>query len=110
MSLSVLCRRADFLRVQARGRRFKGRYGVLFALSSLGGPSPKVGFTVSKKIGNAVVRNRVKRRAREVFREAFSVGTGLANEYVWIAYQQASEVDFWKLREEIQCLMLRAAR
>lgn len=39
----------------------------MIALAS-GGPAPRIGITVSSKVGNAVVRNRVKRWVREAFR------------------------------------------
>ncbi len=62
-----LTRRAEFLRVAARGR--KGvRPGVLLqALPGTQGPL-RLGFTATKKIGGAVVRNRAKRRLREAAR------------------------------------------
>jgi ribonuclease P protein component len=62
-----LRRRRDFLRVQQRGTRLHAGDVVVIALPS-GGPMPRIGITVSSRIGNAVVRNRVKRWVREAFR------------------------------------------
>jgi ribonuclease P protein component len=60
--------RREFLAVQERGKRLaNGEYAVL-ALSS-GGPLPRLGVTVSSKVANAVMRNRVKRWVRQAFRE-----------------------------------------
>jgi ribonuclease P protein component len=64
-----LLRRREFLAVQERGARlYAGRYVVL-ALPSDSGRA-RLGITVSSKVANAVVRNRVKRWVREAFRAA----------------------------------------
>jgi ribonuclease P protein component len=68
-----LRRRREFLEVQQRGRRVHSGELLVLALDS-GGPGPRIGITVSSKIGNAVARNRVKRWIREVWR---SVATDL---------------------------------
>jgi ribonuclease P protein component len=59
-----LRRTADFARVERQGRRAHGAF--VTAITRRGGG--RVGFTVSKKVGNAVVRNAVKRRLRDIAR------------------------------------------
>ena len=65
-----LRRRADFVRVQGSSKRTSTPHFLFLLDVSLAGATapPRIGFVVSKKIGTAVVRNRVKRVAREVFR------------------------------------------
>jgi ribonuclease P protein component len=61
-------RRADFLYAQREGVRVTTPHFVLLlAASGLAGPA-RLGLVVSRKVGNAVVRNRVKRVLRECFR------------------------------------------
>lgn len=55
--------RADFLAV-AKGRRSAGSLLVVHCLSTGASRPPRVGFAVSRAVGNAVVRNRTKRRLR----------------------------------------------
>ncbi len=64
-----LKRRAEFLRVASKGRKAAVHGLVLQALphAEPGAPA-RLGFTVTKKIGNAVVRNRTRRRLKEAAR------------------------------------------
>ena len=60
-----ICKRREFLYVQKRGLWAFGRFVSLAGRSSTVG---KVGFSVSKKVGNACIRNTVKRRLRHIAR------------------------------------------
>ena len=63
-----LRRRADYLHAYGEGRRRGGRLATLFYVpNSL--PHPRLGITASRKVGKrAVVRQRLKRRVREIYR------------------------------------------
>ncbi len=63
-----LKRRAEFLRVASKGRKAAVHGLVLQALARDDAGPVRVGFTVTKKVGNAVIRNRTKRRLREAAR------------------------------------------
>ena len=63
-----------------------------------GNPAKRVGFTVTKKIGNAVVRNRMKRRFRALAREILPEGGIAGADHVVIGRAGGIERDFAVLR------------
>jgi len=64
-------------------------------------PSIRVGFTVSRKVGNAVVRNRVRRRLREAARMVIPGRARPDLDYVLVGRQAAVARDFTALRQEL---------
>lgn len=72
--LERIVRRPDYLRA-ARTKNNAVTPGLILQSASLGinaiGPGPRVGFTVSKKVGNAVARNRARRRLRSIASDVF---------------------------------------
>jgi ribonuclease P protein component len=64
-----LSRSAEFERVYRQGRSHANRYLVLYAFPRGGDEEPRLGLSVSRKVGGAVDRNRVKRLLREAFAE-----------------------------------------
>ena len=61
----------------------------------------RVGFTVTKKIGGAVVRNRMKRRLREIAREIVPVRGFPGSDHVMIGRARGMERDFALMRSEL---------
>ena len=98
--------RAQFLRV-AKGRR-AGAPGLVLqcrartAASGEEGLVPRVGFTVTRKVGNAVVRNRVKRRLRAVADEILPAQARPGYDYVIIGRSEAEARDFRALCGDLQ--------
>lgn len=114
VAITTLKKRADFLRLN-RGRKYMADYFILRH-----GPSPvegatgaEVGYTVTVKCGNAVTRNRIKRRLRALVRE---FGPALAKPgytYNFIARADAkpnaAEVEPALLREAVRRAFERTA-
>ena len=66
-----------------------------------GDPSKRVRFTVSKKVGKAVVRNRMKRRFRALAREIMPVGGHSGSDHVMIGRSSGVEREYSLLRQEL---------
>ena len=59
---------AEFAHVREHGRAYRGEF-MTFAVADLAGKeAARIGVITSKRVGNAVIRNRVRRRVRELFR------------------------------------------
>ncbi|MXP44171.1 ribonuclease P protein component [Altererythrobacter sediminis] len=101
-----MTRRADFLSAN-RGLRIARPGFVLLAYPNQG-KGKRFGITVTKKIGNAVVRNRMKRRFRELLRDALPQ-EGLADhDHVLIGREGGIERDFGRLRQELTRALAKA--
>jgi ribonuclease P protein component len=70
-------------------------------------PAMRVGFTVTKKIGGAVVRNRMKRRFRALAREIMPANGFPGSDHVMIGRANGVERDFGLLRSELESALER---
>jgi ribonuclease P protein component len=105
--IQVMRKRADFVAAN-RGLRV-ARPGFVLLAHSNGGLGKRFGVTVTKKIGNAVVRNRMKRRFRELLRAALPEHGLPDHDHVLIGREGGIERDFAKLREDLSAALARAA-
>ena len=64
-----ILRRAEYLETYSTGRRHAGRW-LVFVVRSAAGPVGRLGVTITKKTGSSVVRNRLRRRIRELYRRS----------------------------------------
>ncbi len=94
-----LKQRADFLAAAAGSRAPAGGFTLQARDRHEDGPV-RVGFTCSKKVGNSVERNRVRRRLREVVRLAPPEGMRRGYDYVLIGRTQALQMPFQRLAED----------
>jgi ribonuclease P protein component len=95
-----LLKRAEFLAVR-RGEKRRGRLFLVEVLDRADDKAPRVGYTVTKKVGNAVVRNRVRRRLKEAVRTHAAHDMQPGNDYVIVGREDVLGATFDQLRVEL---------
>ena len=99
----VLKKRKEFLRVAKQGVKFVSSCLILQAAQNLSdNPQTYIGYTATKKIGKAHLRNRTKRRLRAAVRTMPAELYLPQTSYVLVGRYNTSTVDFQKLKEELQ--------
>lgn len=88
--MDVLRQRSEFLRTAQGRRQGAGSFLVQARAREDGTEATRIGFTASKKIGNAVARNRAKRRLRAVAREVLMAKGRPGWDYVLVARPEAT--------------------
>ena len=107
-SMERLRKRADFL-AAARGIAIPAPGFVLQARPRPENDDPaRIGFTVSRKVGNAVERNRVRRRLREAVRLSGGKGFQSGHDYVLVGRRQALVLSFDLIRQDLERAVARA--
>ena len=94
-----LRKRPEFLKLQRTGKKIHSRNFVVIYQTSEGDLS-RLGVTVSSKVGNAIVRNRIKRYVRETFRRRRQ-NIEPALDILVIAKKSAWEVSFAQVEKEL---------
>jgi ribonuclease P protein component len=102
-----LRRQADFARLRRRGQRVTTKSLVMYRGVSLSDDdSSLVGITVSKSIGKAVIRNKLRRRLAAILNEA--LGSQSAMRLLVVARPVAAEAAYSDLRAEVASALAKA--
>lgn len=94
----------EFSYIFEKGSSFANRQFVVYTIDKPGQAHFRVGITVSRNMGNAVARNQIKRRVREIMRE---IGDELVQErdYVIIARKPVLSMSFDEMKKSLQHVM-----
>ena len=98
----------DFQEAFKKGKSVANRQFVLYILKRPEQVHFRIGLSVSKKIGNAVTRNRIKRYVRQAFHE-FDGQLHNGLDYIIIARKPTAEMDFFEVKQSLSHV-LRLAR
>lgn len=104
-----LKKRKQFLAVQ-RGERHRGRYFLLETLSRDDVDEPRFGITVTRKQGNAVERNRIRRRLTEAIRMSEGRDMRPGNDYVVVGRRDILSAPFEELKAELRTRLKKASK
>lgn len=106
MQLSTIKKRRDFLSAAEKGKKFvTGSFILQMVERAPDHPvqgGPRFGFTVTKRMGNAVIRNRIKRRLREALRQLPPRHLVTGCDYVVISRHKALECAFSDLIRDME--------
>ena len=107
--IRVLEKRNEFLRA-ARGQHHHSKTVIVQKFDRKDGQQIRVGFTCSKKVGNAVLRNRAKRRLRAVAQMMLAQHGQMGCDYVLIGKQDTTaNLPFDRLQSDLKYCLVRLA-
>ena len=109
-AVATIKARRDFLAANGGKRAPMPGFVLLVRGRNDGDPAMRVGYTVTRKIGNAVVRNRMKRRFRALVREMLPAAGIAGADHVLIGRAGGVERDFAALRAELAKALAKVAR
>ena len=101
-----LKKRAEFLAVR-NGEKRRGRLFLLEVLGRGDSLPARYGLTVTKKSGNAVARNRIRRRLREAVRVHAAADMAAGNDYVIVGRPEVLSARFDEIRAELSARLAR---
>lgn len=110
ISIGAIKKRNDFLALRgATGANSPG-FLLLARRNPANDGAARIGLTVTKKLGNAVVRNRIRRRLRAAAREVFPAHALPDTDYVFIARKPAIDRNYAALLDDMKRALLRLTR
>jgi ribonuclease P protein component len=105
-----MARRADFLAANAGKRAPMPGFVLLMRRRDDGSPAMRMGFTVTKKVGNSVIRNRLKRRLRALARDLLPEAGVPGADHVLIGRSGGIERDYAAMRNELTKALAKVVR
>ncbi len=110
LRLISIRKRSDFLAANAASRVATPGFVLLVRARGDHDPAMRLGITVTKKIGNAVVRNRMKRRFRELARAVIAPDGVPGSDHILIGRAGGIERDFATLKTDLVKALVKALR
>ena len=108
-NLTILTKRADFLKAAGAKRQSTPAFTLQFRNRQDDTTNIRVGFTCSKKVGNAIARNRAKRRLREIARLILPRHGKNGFDYVLIGRRDTTATrDFAQMLGDLECALEKA--
>ncbi len=106
--MESLKKNKEFNKVYNNGKSYATRNLVLYLLSAPRNDNNRYGLSVSKRIGNAVVRNKLKRRLREIIREFEKKYNFKSYDIIIIARNPVVDLNYRQIKRDIKKLYKRA--
>ena len=95
---------SDFRKVYKHGKSFANKYLVLYILNNKSENS-RIGISVSKKVGKAIIRNKVRRRIKEAYRVNIDENVKCGYDIVFIARVAIKDADYKDIEKSIKHLV-----
>ncbi|RYL94180.1 ribonuclease P protein component [Sporolactobacillus sp. Y61] len=106
-TIQRLKKNEDFQVVFKKGKSFANRQFVVYVLRHPGQPCSRLGLSVSKKMGNAVMRNHIKRCIKEIFRDmADRLEPG--NDYIIISRRPVRTMSYHEMQGSLMHVLRKA--
>lgn len=93
----ILPKNSDYKRVTCKNKSYGNKHLILYRKKN-GFDYSRFGITITKKVGNSVKRNKIRRRLKEILRDLYA-GIEPGYDYVFIVKIQASDISFDELRK-----------
>ncbi|MGM0548533.1 MAG: ribonuclease P protein component [Bacillota bacterium] len=103
--MESLKKNKEFKKVYENGKSYATRNLVIYCLKYKKGKKNRYGLSVSKRVGNAVVRNKLKRRLREIIREFEKNEDFKGYEIIFIARNPVVQLNYHSLKKDVNRLL-----
>ena len=98
---------SDFRKVYKHGKSFANRHLVMYILDNKS-DSTRVGISVSKKVGKAIIRNKIRRRIKEAYRLNVDENIKSGYDIVFIARVASNEAEYKDIQKSVNNLIKKA--